>query len=254
MRQNPWTAFDPQGLDDEKKSNPKPKAKTPEKSESVDKGAAGSDLISNDISQDTKLPRSESPKEQSPTETSRELREEMAQKIVDMEARRDKDGNMIPYELPSNDGGGSYEVAGINEKYHPEMAAKLKELTDAGRYQEAEAMARDYIADYTDRVGSWTNQPSTEFFLRDTAFNRGVGGATKVLQEAVGVKIDGKMGPQTLKAAAQADKNPQQMLGNLRKARESYENRVAPGRPNLRRGLENRWNNAQTHAETYLPQ
>jgi hypothetical protein len=36
---------------------------------------------------------------------------------VYFEARRDKNGHLVVYDLPKNDGGGDYEVAGINLKY-----------------------------------------------------------------------------------------------------------------------------------------
>jgi hypothetical protein len=40
----------------------------------------------------------------------------MAKQIVDFEARRGKRGHLQVYKLPAWDGGGRYEVAGINEK------------------------------------------------------------------------------------------------------------------------------------------
>jgi hypothetical protein len=56
---------------------------------------------------------------------------------LDSEARRDKQGNLRVYNLPAADGGGSYEVAGINDRYHPEAASKLKQLIGDGKQQEA---------------------------------------------------------------------------------------------------------------------
>jgi len=42
----------------------------------------------------------------------------MAADIINFEARRDKrNGHLVVYNLPKNDGGGRYEVAGINERY-----------------------------------------------------------------------------------------------------------------------------------------
>ncbi|MEM6821457.1 MAG: RHS repeat-associated core domain-containing protein, partial [Verrucomicrobiota bacterium] len=70
--QNPWSKFDPQGLDDEDNNKPRPKPKTPEKSESVDREAAGSDLQSNDRSRDHNTPINQHEKEKSPTESARD--------------------------------------------------------------------------------------------------------------------------------------------------------------------------------------
>jgi len=44
VRQNPWTAFDPQGLNDEDSNDPPPPPPKREKADSVDANAAGSDL------------------------------------------------------------------------------------------------------------------------------------------------------------------------------------------------------------------
>ncbi len=52
-------------------------------------------------------------------------------------------------------------MAGINERYDPEEAAKLRDLVNAGRYDEAESDAAEYIAKYTDVVTKWTTVPST---------------------------------------------------------------------------------------------
>jgi len=169
------------------------------------------------------------------------LRKEMAESIVKFEGRRDAQGHLRVYILPPGDGGGRYEVAGINDRYHPREAAKLRELIDAGRFDEAEDYAAEVIAEYTDVVAKWTTVPAIEGYLRDSAFNRGPGGAAKILQIAVGVKVDGGVGPETLGALRQAEKNPAKLLAALRIAREQYELRVAGRREKFWKGLVNRW-------------
>ena len=169
---------------------------------------------------------------------------EMAQQIVDWEARRDAEGRLRAYRLPANDGGGSYEVAGINERYHPHTAAALKRLLDLGKHKEAETRAVEHIASYTDAVKDWVNDAAVELFLRDCCFNRGPGGAAKILQLAVGAKLDGHVGDKTKLAAKKWANRPILLLARLRMARERYEDLVAPGRLNLRAGLENRWDKA----------
>ena len=107
-----------------------------------------------------------------------DLRMRMATLIVNDEARRTA-GKVIVYEPPGNDGGGRFEVAGINVRYHPDAAWALRGLVEAGKPDEAEAFARDYIAQYTDQVASWCTFAAVEYCLRDTAFNRGKGGAAE---------------------------------------------------------------------------
>lgn len=176
----------------------------------------------------------------------------MGRKIVDFEARRDRDGNLMVYNLPKSDGGGSTETAGINEKYHPEKARELANLIAQGKSKEAEEIASDYIASYTDPVTKWTQNPAIEFYLRDTAFNRGPGGAAKILQKALGVKEDGAVGPITLEALKHAETNPEEFLNALRSSREAYEDEVAGARPEFRKGLINRWDNALDYSKSLL--
>jgi hypothetical protein len=73
-----------------------------------------------------------------------DLRIRMAARILNFEARRDSEGHIMVYNLPSADGGGSYEVAGINQRYHPEEAAKLREMIENCQYSEAEQYACAY--------------------------------------------------------------------------------------------------------------
>ena len=68
------------------------------------------------------------------------------------EARRDAKGHLAVYNLPAGDGGGKYEVAGINDRYHKAEVDKLVALIRAAKYQEAEDYAVEVIADYTDLV------------------------------------------------------------------------------------------------------
>lgn len=180
------------------------------------------------------------------------LKSQMAQDIVNFEARRDPRGNLRIWSLPKDDGGGAYEVAGVNEKYHPTMAVRLRKLIEEGNYKQAEQEARDYIASYTDRTGSYASNPAIEFYLRDTAFNRGPTGATKILQRALGIKEDGKMGPATKNSLQRAESNPRKLLNDLNDSRIWYEDAAVGARPKHRSGLKDRWNKAFERAKTYL--
>lgn len=184
-----------------------------------------------------------------------EDRRRMMDFIVGAEARRDKLGRLRVYKLPAADGGGTYEVAGINDRYHPEAAAKLRDLLAANRQGHAENFIRDYLLDYTGIVAKWTTHPAIEAFLRDTAFNRGPRGALRILQLALKVADDGQWGPKTKAALTAALKHPGTLLQALRTARESYEIRVAPpvgARAKFWKGLVNRWDKTLTFAETLL--
>ena len=175
--------------------------------------------------------------------------------IISAEARRDKMGRLRVYRLPAADGGGSYEVAGINDRYHPAAASKLRDLLAANRQGHAENFIRDYLLDYTSVVTKWTTHPAVEAFLRDAAFNRGPRGALRILQLALKVPDDGKWGPKTKASLTAALKHPGTFLQQLRTARESYEIRIAPpvgARAKFWQGLVNRWDKALSFAETLL--
>ena len=175
--------------------------------------------------------------------------------IVSVEVRRDKSGRLKVYPLPKADGGGTYEVAGINDRYHPVAAEYLKSLINAKKYNEAEAYIRNYLAEYTDIVTNWVNHPAIEAFLRDCVFNRGPKGALRILQLAIGVADDGKFGSVTKSALDKALKNPSSLLVSLRNAREQYEIRVAPpvgARKAFWNGLVSRWNKALEFSQSLL--
>jgi hypothetical protein len=169
---------------------------------------------------------------------------QMAQWIVNQEARRDAQGRLKVYNLPANDGGGRFEVAGINERYDTAKCLQLVTMLNAGQYAAADREAAQYIALQTDAAAKWTHLPAAELFLRDTIFNRGLGGATKILQMALG----GVARSQIATAVLQAEQNPRLFIERLRAAREEYEWKVVGRRANFVAGLTNRWNHARDQA------
>lgn len=183
-----------------------------------------------------------------------EQRLDMAKDILNFEARRDKQGRLTVYHLPPNDGGGRYEVAGINEKYDGPAVRHLVELLNAGKYDEAEDYAEEYIAENTDPADLLTYSPRLESYLRDCVFNRGKAGCVKILQIALGFTghdVDGKWGPKSKAAMVKAERNPDALLQKLREARETYERKYVGVRSNLWKGLVNRWNGALRVAKGY---
>ena len=183
----------------------------------------------------------------------------IGQWIVNAEARRDKQKRLRVYLLPKGDGGGTYEVAGINDKYDGREAEHLKNLIELGQQKQAEAEAAEYILSNTDLVMSWTINQALECYLRDCMFNRGPGGAAKILQIALGhalpnIAVDGHVGPKTLEAMGQI-KSAADLLTWLRQAREIYERHIAPpvgDRAAFWKGLVNRWDDALVFARTFL--
>lgn len=167
-----------------------------------------------------------------------------ALQTVNMEARRDKAGNVAVYKLPSGDMGGTYEVAGINDKFHPGEAKRLSNLPPEQREIEAAKYIRKYTAPIVDKMPQ-----EMQAFVQDMAFNRGAGGATKYIQQGlntlgVNVAVDGRLGPQTLSALGKVQ--PQALMQAASEAQLQDEYRMAqrnPARRSLLRGLENRIKN-----------
>jgi hypothetical protein len=172
----------------------------------------------------------------------------MARTILELEARRDAEGRIAVYRLPPGDGGGRYEVAGINERYHKAVCDELVALIRGGRHAEAEARAADFIAGYTDKAAAWTHNAGVELFLRDCMFNRGPGGAAWILQKAVGVETDTIVGPVTLAAARVAEAAPADLIDRLRASREAYERRRRDETSRFWAGLASRWSKAHAKA------
>lgn len=172
----------------------------------------------------------------------------IGQFIVNREARRDSSGRLAVYRLPAGDGGGTFEVAGINDRYHEHKARQLARLIESGRHEEAEQVAVAYVEFYTLICEGWHPDPRVAEFLRDCVFNRGAGGAAKILQHAIGVTIDGQAGPKTKAAAAKHA--AEDLIFRLLLSRQWYE-RCVVGRNESSpfwSGLVNRWVDAAQFA------
>ncbi len=190
------------------------------------------------------------------TQSPDQLRLEMVQVIVDFEARRDANGKVVVYQLPSGDGGGRFEVAGINERYHRSEALRLRKIIQAGDPDRAERDAVDYIASKTDFPARVARSNAIKFLLRDIAWNRGPTGAVRTLQIALNLPIDGKIGPQTRGALEIAESDLAALISAMRSARETYE-RAWAGRDETSifwEGLVNRWDKAAAQARKYARQ
>lgn len=167
-----------------------------------------------------------------------------ALQTVNLEARRDKLGNVAVYKLPSGDMGGTYEVAGINDRYHPGEARRLANLPPEQREIEAARYIRKYTAPIVDKMPD-----EMKAFVQDMAFNRGAGGATKYIQQGLNdlgirVAVDGKLGPQTLKAIQGVQpRSLMQAASNAQLQDEYARAQSNPERRKFLQGLENRIRN-----------
>jgi len=141
-----------------------------------------------------------------PSTISQELGElPLPTKTVEWEARKDSQGYPAIYKLPSGDMGGNFEVAGINDRYHPEAYKTISALPPQERAKAAAEYIQGYTAPLVERLPQ-ALQP----FTQDLAFNRGLGGATKYIQQGLNtlgqkVAVDGGLGPKTLAAINQVE-------------------------------------------------
>jgi len=163
---------------------------------------------------------------------------------VKWEGRTDRQGNLVVYNLPSGDEGGTYEVAGINNRYHPQAAKEIAALPPEQRALAAAKYIRAYTAPLVDQLPK-----EMQGFAQDLAFHRGLAGATRYIQQGLAdmgfnIRPDGVIGPKTLAALNDA---------NLREVKKraivSYLNseqakaEANPARKKFLPGLENRARN-----------
>lgn len=167
-----------------------------------------------------------------------------ALKTIDFEARKDKQGNVQVYKLPAGDMGGNFEVAGINDKYHPDAFKRISSLPAQERAQAAAQYVKEYTSPFVSKLPE-----AVQPFAQDLAFNRGMGGATKYIQQGLNtlgqkVAVDGGLGPKTLQAVNQVD--PKALMRAASQAQLEDEYRMAqrnPARKKFIGGLESRIRN-----------
>jgi hypothetical protein len=185
-------------------------------------------------------------------ETGNALNDWVANNTINWEARRDKQGNLAVYDIPSGDYGGTREVAGITDKYHPEAFKRISALPPAQR----EKASADYVLEYTAPIANLVPEPLKAQAV-DLGFNRGPSGYTTLVQQGLNtlgipVKVDGAFGKKTLEAMNQVD--PEQLINAtedayLRKERTMAE--ADPNRAKLYQGIVNRSNKRRQSAKIY---
>jgi hypothetical protein len=163
---------------------------------------------------------------------------------VEWEGRKDKQGNLSVYKLPTGDMGGNYEVAGINDRYHPEAFKAISSLPA----QERAKAAAEYIQGYTAPLVEKLPQ-ALQPFTQDLAFNRGLGGATKYIQQGLNalgqkVAVDGGFGPKTLAAINQVEPRALMRAASDAQLQDEYKRaELDPNRKKFIPGLEARIRN-----------
>lgn len=135
-----------------------------------------------------------------------EIRNRMAAKILNMEDYKiTGPASLRVTRLPSGDGGGTWEIAGICDGIEPEVFNRIKSLLDKGLREEAWEECLSYILENTATIASYLPNYGFgyEFMVRDLAFNMGNAGAIKVIQGMANregtdeIAVDGKWGIKT---------------------------------------------------------
>jgi hypothetical protein len=163
---------------------------------------------------------------------------------VEWEGRKDKQGNLAVYKLPTGDMGGNFEVAGINDRYHPEAFKAISSLPAQERAKAAAEYIQGYTAPLVERLPQ-ALQP----FTQDLAFNRGLGGATKYIQQGLNtlgqkVAVDGGFGPKTLAAINQVEPRALMRAASDAQLQDEYKRaELDPNRKKFIPGLEARIRN-----------
>ena len=178
------------------------------------------------------------------TKPKQDMLQTAALKTIDWEARKDKQGNVQVYKLPAGDMGGSFEVAGINDKYHPDAFKRISSLPAQERAQAAAQYVKEYTAPFVSKLPE-----AMRPFAQDLAFNRGMGGATKYIQQGLNtlgqkVAVDGGLGSKTLEAINQVDARSLMRAASQAQLNDEY--RMAqrnPARKKFIGGLESRIRN-----------
>lgn len=114
--------------------------------------------------------------------------------MLSQEIRRDSSGRPMVYQLPAADGGGTYEVAGLNDKYNPAEAQALKAMIQSGAPTPAiESFIRAAYKQKTQFGANYlppSHSQGLELFLRDCSLNHSERGVRTILARAVGTRRD----------------------------------------------------------------
>lgn len=108
----------------------------------------------------------------------------------------ESNGSLAVHKLPAGDGGGEYEVAGLNQRDDNAELQHVIALMKEGKRDEAmQYVAAAYVRK-TQSTVDWLhargiNNPAIEYMARDMAFNHGNGGARSILNRALAANKGG---------------------------------------------------------------
>lgn len=161
--------------------------------------------------------------------------------------------------LPEEDGGGTYEIAGICDGIEPKVFNAIKTELEAGNRNKAWDMCIDYVEKKTHNGQVWSPENlAIEFFLRDMIFNMGDGGCVNVMQRTINyygeskVVVDGAWGPKTKAAWEEllSAITPKGILSALVLCRNQRYKAIATANPKKEKFLKG-WYSRTSKAETY---
>lgn len=162
------------------------------------------------------------------------------------EARFDRNGNLSVYNPPKNDGGGSFEVAGITERWQRADASRIRSLVQQGKFAQAKTESKRYYKKISDPFTKHTKDRGIKLQLADTVHHRGPTGLKKILQRATGTKLDDS---KALIKILESNPNALNAFNNAR-VRYEAEELDNEGRAGFRKGLIKRFKNAHNAAKT----
>ena len=188
------------------------------------------------------------------------IRKGMAKKILNMEDYKITGPDSLRVtRLPSGDGGGTWEIAGICDGIEPKEFNLIKSMLDRGDREAAWDECLRYVLANTEPLVSKgvAGSYAIEFMLRDMTFNMGVAGATKVVQRMLDIDIDGKWGKNTQAKWTDAilsweESEVLDMLDRACRARYCSIVRANPVKAKFLTGWSNRCNARHAYALTLL--
>lgn len=165
-------------------------------------------------------------------------------KIISNEARFDKKGNLAIYKLPDGDGGGEYEIVGINQKNHSQEFNKLAGMLKDGKHQEAKEEAASYIDKKTSRVGellqsSGVQHDGIDYLLRDMCFNGGESFPARVIHRSLGIPDSKSFNGDTGEAISSylQSHSEEELLAVLKQGRDDLYRSIATNNPKKQKFL-----------------